>query len=420
MLAVAEHLQRIGHDVTFNTAEIFRSKVTSAGIRFVPFAGKANYDYRHMYDAHDGKGLSVEEMKLQMVKARFAEVIPDQYEVIQQIFRDTPVDLVVIDTFFFGIFPMLLGPRAKRPPIIGCGVNPVVLSSADCGLVTPPASTPEEKQQIAAENQSFRETFLPAGELMDSMIRSYGSAPMPHFFVDCVYLLPDVFLQFSPEALEYPRSDMSQKVSYIGPILPKQSVKFEPPSWWPELDGSKPVVLVTQGTLANRDFSELIQPALDGLADEDVLVIVAAGRSDTETLNVPENARVASFIPFDRILPKVDVLVTNGGYGAVNHALSLGVPIVVSGTTEDKDMVSARVAWTGAGINLKTQYANPEEVRNAVRTILLNEQYRNAAQRLQEDCSRYDALAEITRTVDAMLAQNENMAEPALVSDDAR
>jgi UDP:flavonoid glycosyltransferase YjiC (YdhE family) len=94
--------------------------------------------------------------------------------------------------------------------------------------------------------------------------------------------------------------------------------------------------------------------------------------------------------------------------------------MVVSGTTEDKDMVSARVAWTGAGINLKTQYANPEEVRNAVRTILLNEQYRNAAQRLQEDCSRYDALAEITRTVDAMLAQNENIAEPVLVSDDAR
>jgi len=70
---------------------------------------------------------------------------------------------------------------------------------------------------------------------------------------------------------------------------------------------------------------------LSGLADEDVTVIVAAGRSDTHTLAVPKNARVESFIPFDRVLPKVDVLITNGGYDAVNHAFSLGVPIVVAG-----------------------------------------------------------------------------------------
>ncbi len=416
MLAVAEHLQRIGHDVTFTTSENFRSKVASAGIRFVPLTGKADYDYRHMYEVPGGEDLSDEDRKIHVFRERFAEVIPDQYQVIQQISRDTPPDLILVDTFFMGIFPMLLGPRENRPPVIGCGVNPMILSSADCGMVVPPATTPEEKQQIVTENQVIQEKFQPVDERINAIMRSSGVRPMPHFFVDSVYLLPDIFLQFAPEALEYPRSEMPETIRYIGPIVPSRPVKFEPPVWWQELDGSRPVVLVTQGTLANHDFNEVIQPTLDGLAGEDVLVIVAAGRSDTETLNVPENARVASFIPFDKILPKVDVLVTNGGYGAVNHALSLGVPMVLSGTTEDKDMVSARVAWAGAGINLKTRHANPEEVRNAVRTILLNEQYRNAAKRLQEDCSRYDALAEITRTVDAMLAQNENMSEPSLVS----
>jgi UDP:flavonoid glycosyltransferase YjiC (YdhE family) len=121
----------------------------------------------------------------------------------------------------------------------------------------------------------------------------------------------------------------------------------------------------------------VIQPALFGLADENVTVIVAAGRNDTQALAVPENARVASFIPFDRLLPNVDVLVTNGGYGAVNHAFSLGVPIVVVGESEDKDMVAARVSWTGAGINLKTRYASAEQIRNAVRAILTNRRYRD-------------------------------------------
>jgi MGT family glycosyltransferase len=197
---------------------------------------------------------------------------------------------------------------------------------------------------------------------------------------------------------------MPETVRFVGPMLPQRSQKFEAPVWWNELDGSKPVVLVTQGTLANNDFNEVIQPALTGLAEEDVLIIVAAGRSDTETLKVPQNARVASFIPYDRLLPKVDIMVTNGGYGAVNHAFSLGIPIVVAGETEDKDFIAARIGWTGAGINLKTRYATPEQVRTAVRSILTNRQYRDAADRLRNEFAQYDALQEVAKTVEEVLA----------------
>jgi UDP:flavonoid glycosyltransferase YjiC (YdhE family) len=61
------------------------------------------------------------------------------------------------------------------------------------------------------------------------------------------------------------------------------------------------------------------------------------------------------------------VLITNGGYGAVNHAFSLGVPIAVAGESEDKDMVAARVGWTGAGINLKNaiRERGPDTKRSA-------------------------------------------------------
>jgi UDP:flavonoid glycosyltransferase YjiC (YdhE family) len=135
-------------------------------------------------------------------------------------------------------------------------------------------------------------------------------------------------------------------------------------------------------------------------------VIVAAGRSDTPTLDLPANARVASFIPFDRVLPRVDVLVTNGGYGAVNHAFSLGVPIVVAGETEDKKVVAARVGWTGAGINLETRYPSPEQIGKAVRTILTNQQYRDEAARLRANFAQYHALDELARTVDGMLGED--------------
>jgi hypothetical protein len=42
---------------------------------------------------------------------------------------------------------------------------------------------------------------------------------------------------------------------------------WQPPALWGELDRLRPVVVVTQGALANEDFSQLIEPALAGLAD---------------------------------------------------------------------------------------------------------------------------------------------------------
>jgi hypothetical protein len=96
-------------------------------------------------------------------------------------------------------------------------------------------------------------------------MRPYGLPPMPQFFVDSMYLLPDIFLQFTAEALEFSRSDMPDTIRFIGPVLPGRSVEFEEPAWWTELDGSRPVVLLTQGTLANHDFNEVIQPGFWGL-----------------------------------------------------------------------------------------------------------------------------------------------------------
>jgi UDP:flavonoid glycosyltransferase YjiC (YdhE family) len=232
-----------------------------------------------------------------MLRTRCAQTIPDQHHVIQQIFRETPTDLVLVDTMLWGSFPMLLGPRQKRPPVIGCGVNPMMLSSRECGIFLSPANTPEGRQQILEEYQRIHATFQPVSDDIDSIMHACGVPPLPHFFLDGMYLLPDIFLQFTAETLEFPRSDIPDTIRFIGPILPSRSVEFEEPDWWTELDGPRPVVLVTQGTLANHDFNEVIQPALTGLADENVTVIVAAGRSDTQTLAVPENARVASFIP---------------------------------------------------------------------------------------------------------------------------
>lgn len=89
---------------------------------------------------------------------------------------------------------------------------------------------------------------------------------------------------------------------------------------------------MTQGTLANRDLSELVGPALTGLEQAGVLVVATLGREVAALpVQVPTNARVESFIPFGALLPKADLFITNGGFGATQQALTAGVPVIIAG-----------------------------------------------------------------------------------------
>jgi UDP:flavonoid glycosyltransferase YjiC (YdhE family) len=166
---------------------------------------------------------------------------------------------------------------------------------------------------------------------------------------------------------------------------------------------AKRVVVVSQGTAANRDFSELIEPTLEALADLDVMVIATLGR-DAQISSVPANARVAEFIPFADLMPHTDVLVSNGGYGGVQSALRNGVPLVLAGLTEDKAELTARTAWTGAAINLATQRPTPAQVRKAVEQVLAEPIYKKKAVQLSAEYARHDTLDEISSAIREALA----------------
>jgi UDP:flavonoid glycosyltransferase YjiC (YdhE family) len=93
------------------------------------------------------------------------------------------------------------------------------------------------------------------------------------------------------------------------------------------------------------------------------------------------------------------VFVTNGGYGSVNQAMSLGIPIVSAGLTEDKADVNARVAWAGVGINLATNQPAPQTLREAVRAVLDRPGYRVRAASMANEFAKLDTRSEILRII---------------------
>jgi UDP:flavonoid glycosyltransferase YjiC (YdhE family) len=121
---------------------------------------------------------------------------------------------------------------------------------------------------------------------------------------------------------------------------------------------------------------------------------------------MPDNMRAEPFVPFDRLLPSVDVLVTNGGFGGVQQALAAGVPVVVAGRTEDKAEVGARVEWSGVGVVLKTRRRTDATTAGAVRagvlTVLDTPSYRDRAAELADEYARHDGISRTAAVVEEL------------------
>lgn len=419
MLAITRILVAEGHEVAIHTGSAFRGRVEASSARFFSLTGDADIDPGNPFArAPELKTIppGLEWFRVACERL-FVDSIAAQYEGLQRVLRDFPAEIILGDDMFFGALPMLLGPRSKRPPIVLCGTSFLHWARDDGApnfLGLPPATTEEQRQQYAVVAREFDDAIdQPVVFRVNQTLKALGAEPVSLPLFHSVVELADAYLQMSVPGFEFPR-EFPPTVHFVGtpPIIPGQ---VPLPPWAHELDGSRKVVLVTQGTVANHNFELLVAPTLAALADEpDVLVVATAGGRPVEAIPgpVPSNARLASYLPFEWLLPRVDVLVTNGGYGSVNQAMSFGVPLVTAGMTEDKADVNARVAWSGVGINLATNEPTREALRKAVRTVLDRPAYRLRAAQMADEFAGFDTRSEILRII-SRLVEDQRASRPA-------
>jgi MGT family glycosyltransferase len=403
LLPLCRALVARGHDIGWYSGAKYRDKVEAAGARF--------FRYRHARDFDDLrldatfpersalKGLAQLAFDMKHV---FIDAGEGQLEDLQAIVKEFPADVVVADAAMLGA--LFLQERGG-PPMGVIGVLPIVRSSVDTapfGLGLPPMTGPLGLLRNRALNALVQKAIFRSAQKRWDTLRERIGLPRTGWWMDSSERAA-FYLQPSIPSFEYPRRDLPANVRFIGMMPGDPAAGVDPPAFWGELSGTRPVVHVTQGTVANA-APDLIAPALEGLSREDVLVVVSTGKRPVAELglkSVPENARIAPFLSYPDFLPKVSAMVTNGGYGGVQMALSQGVPLVVAGRSEDKPEVAARVAWSGAGIDLGTNKPKPEAVRAAVRKLLDEPRYAERARALAAEYARYDATALAVEAVEA-------------------
>jgi UDP:flavonoid glycosyltransferase YjiC (YdhE family) len=175
------------------------------------------------------------------------------------------------------------------------------------------------------------------------------------------------------------------------------------PPWLTE-PATRPRVLLTLGTVAFGAV-EAMRTALDGLLTLDVEVLVVVGPDgEPEALGaVPPHVHLERFVPQERVLPLLDLVVHHGGTGNLLGALRHGLPSLVLPQGADQFVNAARLAEVGAGRALQGEALTGDAVAEAVAAMLPAESpERRRAEELGAEMAAMPAPDEVVRVLEAL------------------
>lgn len=409
MLAVAKHLAESGHRVRFFSGHRFEDAVRRTGAEFLPWPDDAFVDEQEFLAEASGSGRTAGVRGIaRAVEDMFIAPGAAQHRAIQQAMAEVETDVLITENTVVGAAAVALDPH-PHVPVVVCGILPLSLSSVDAapfGLGVLPRPGALGRLRNRALNGLVRHVVLRRPQrVAERQLRELIGAELDMYFQDWG-VRAELYAQFTVPAFEYPRSDLASNVRFVGPAFGAAPRSAALPVWWDDLDG-RTVVHVTQGTVAINDLQELIGPTVRALADSDVLVVVSTGGASVESLGtLPQNVRAAEFIPYDRLMPRVDAVVSNGGYGGLHYALAHGVPLVVAGDSEDKMETTRRVEWSGAGLNLQTALPTEQSIRDAVERVLTEPSFRERARALRAEIADSPGLVGFERLVAGIVGEH--------------
>lgn len=156
---------------------------------------------------------------------------------------------------------------------------------------------------------------------------------------------------------------------------------FEPPA--------RPRVAVSWGTLVRTVYGDqayLVPKVVSALAGLDVETVVLAYGGDRAALGpVPAGVRVVDGVPMNAILPTCAAVIHHGGAGNMLTAAYYGVPQVLIAGFMDQPFNAARLAATGAGIQLRWEDVDVSDIKAAAAAVLFDSGPRAAARRLRAE-----------------------------------
>ena len=153
---------------------------------------------------------------------------------------------------------------------------------------------------------------------------------------------------------------------------------------YPRKAHARPLVYVSLGTVlhnAPRFYRSCIR-ALKGM-DCDAILSVGPAVDIASLGTLPENVRVFPRVNQLEVLASADVFLTHCGMNSVSESLLCSVPMVLYPQHSEEEAVAGRVQELSAGLRLKR--ATVSGIRRALKKVLTDHKYKDAAQAIADD-----------------------------------
>ncbi len=162
---------------------------------------------------------------------------------------------------------------------------------------------------------------------------------------------------------EYAHTEWGESVHMIGPAVFEPPM-HGPPGWLDDIE--LPVVLVTRSSVRQADAA-LVHTALRALDGEPVHVVAThpAGAVDINP-TTHRHATLTWFVPHSVVLDRAVCVVTHGGMGITQKALSRGIPVCAVPFGRDQFEVARRVEIARAGTRLPVRHLTVSRLRHKV------------------------------------------------------
>lgn len=230
---------------------------------------------------------------------------------------------------------------------------------------------------------------------LNKVRRQYG-LPSLGWDLNRVYTDADYTLYADVPDL-FPPHDLPPNHAFIGPVL--WSPPLPVPDWWDQLPAGRPLVYVTVGSSGHGALLPGVLRALAGLP----VTVLAATVGMVKLDVVPDNARVADFLPGEEAARRAALVICNGGSPTSHQALAAGVPVVGIAGNLDQFLNMQGIVAAGAGALLRADRFDEAELRQAVQALLATPSASAAARQLMAIFGSYRSSESFSKLLSKIL-----------------
>jgi UDP:flavonoid glycosyltransferase YjiC (YdhE family) len=235
------------------------------------------------------------------------------------------------------------------------------------------------------------------GEEITALWQAQGLQPRPY-----AGLYDHVYIDIYPPSMQPPGGDHLGARRYLRPVPFAGAIDERLDDAILERTG-KPLVYLTFGTVFN-DYPAF-PVAVAGIRDAGVGAVVTVGPDADPAALGPQPSRVVveRYVPQTLLLPECDVVASHAGSGTALAALSMGIPQLCLPQAADQFLNAAAIARAGAGISIAPQDIERAGVALAIRRLLDEDHYRDAARRIADEIAAMPSPDEVAAELEALV-----------------